>query len=552
MAAASPLLMADTGPAEMQTTVDAAVQVAFTQTADAANADVDATAAFQQTVDAAINATLTAQAPTPTALPTTPSTTNEITAANAASLGISAVVGAPDVTLNAVDIKGMMGASAGDNGMVYLWDVETGQLLRTLEHPTGVQALRLNPAVSEVITVDTDGRVYRWDTTTGEPLTVEEQVGDITDPSAVITGFASDGGRFAIQYMVDNVLSTWEYPDVVPIADRDDIAFGIVDYDNGLFALKSSGASTSLRIIRSDQDLEVTVEEANEFIEPVVFSPDGAQLIVTTDADVNVVLDSETGETLYTYPISAYGLSDYSADGSLIADLTEDGSLNLFDAENGELITTLPGHDGLGIEVRFNPEGTALVTLAEDNTARAWRLDAQDTPVDTATNLMTPVAEPDNGPTPLPDGFPPITNAEVQVAEQVFEGGRMFWVQPVNQIWVMVVTEEGNGQWLVYEDNFDESVDPATDPALVPPEDGLIQPERGFGKLWRENPEVRDALGWAVTPEFGYVSQYRYVPGGEIVDGSYVPGPGFHTLFSLDGELFRFNETDGTWRLGAS
>jgi len=544
--------MADTGPAEMQSTVDAAVQVAFTQTAEAANADVNATAAFQQTVDAAINATLTAQAPTPTALPTTPSTNNEITAANAASLGISAVVGTPDVTLNAVDIKGMMGASAGDNGMVYLWDVETGQLLRTLEHPTGVQALRLNPAVAEIITIDTDGRVYRWDTTTGEPLNVEEQVGDITEPAAVITGFASDGGRFAIQYMSDNVLSTWEYPDVVPIADRDDIAFGIVDYDNGLFGLKSSGASTSLRIIKSDQDLEVTVEVANEFIEPIVFSPDGSQLIVTTDADVNVVLDTETGETLYTYPISAYGLSDYSPDGSLIADMTEDGSLNLFKAENGELITTLPGHNGLGIEVRFNPEGTALVTLAEDNTARAWRLDAPETPVGTATNLMTPVAEPDNGPTPLPEGFPPITNAEVQVAEQVFEGGRMFWVQPVNQIWVMVVTEEGNGQWLVYEDNFDESVDPATDPALVPPEDDLIQPERGFGKLWRENPEVRDALGWAVTPEFGYVSQYRYVPGGEIVDGSYVPGPGFHTLFSLGGELFRFNETNGTWRLGAS
>jgi hypothetical protein len=145
-----------------------------------------------------------------------------------------------------------------------------------------------------------------------------------------------------------------------------------------------------------------------------------------------------------------------------------------------------------------------------------------------------------------------VTNAEVQVAEQVFEGGRMFWVQPVNQIWVMVVTGEGQGQWLVYPDNFDEETDPETDPSLVPPEDALIQPERGFGKLWRENPEVRDALGWAVTPEFGYVSQYRYVPGGEIADGAYVPGPGFHTLFSLGGELFRFNETDGTWQLGSS
>lgn len=135
------------------------------------------------------------------------------------------------------------------------------------------------------------------------------------------------------------------------------------------------------------------------------------------------------------------------------------------------------------------------------------------------------------------------------MAEQVFEGGRMFWVEPVNQIWVMVVTREGRGTWLIYEDNYDETTDIETDPSIIAPE-GKIQPERGFGKLWRENPELRDTLGWALTPEFGYISRYRYVPGGEMVNGAYVAGPGYHVLFSLNGEAFRFNETDSSWQLG--
>ena len=125
----------------------------------------------------------------------------------------------------------------------------------------------------------------------------------------------------------------------------------------------------------------------------------------------------------------------------------------------------------------------------------------------------------------------------------------MFWLQPTNQIWVLKITSEGHGTWEIYEDTFVDG-EPETDPSLVPPE-GRYQPERGFGKLWRESGNLREELGWGVTPEFGYVSNYEYHAGGTIdANGQYVPGPGYHILFSLGGELFRFNEADGTWQLG--
>jgi hypothetical protein len=154
-------------------------------------------------------------------------------------------------------------------------------------------------------------------------------------------------------------------------------------------------------------------------------------------------------------------------------------------------------------------------------------------------------------PTPTLDPFPTPTVGQVQVAEQPFEHGRMFWIQPRTEIWVLVVTGEGRGRWTVYQDTFaDGQIE--FDPDIVPPGDNQYQPHRGFGKLWRENAEVRNALGWAVTPdEFGYISRYEYYPGG-VVDsaGVYVPGPGYHILFSLYEEAFRFNEVDMTWQLG--
>ncbi|MDZ4764593.1 MAG: hypothetical protein SGI73_08570 [Chloroflexota bacterium] len=150
--------------------------------------------------------------------------------------------------------------------------------------------------------------------------------------------------------------------------------------------------------------------------------------------------------------------------------------------------------------------------------------------------------------TELPPGFPTPVRAQVQVAEQLYEGGRMFWLQPTGQIWVLVITGEGRGTWSVYQDNYVDGTDVATDPAIVPPE-GRLQPERGFGKLWRESPDVRAALGWAVTPEFGYISDYAYQVSGTDANGSAV---GYHVIYSLYGEQFRFNEIDGTWQLGGA
>lgn len=166
----------------------------------------------------------------------------------------------------------------------------------------------------------------------------------------------------------------------------------------------------------------------------------------------------------------------------------------------------------------------------------------------TATPPAETTADATAGPTALPPNFPTPVYAQVQVAEQLFEHGRMFWIEPIQQIWVLQITGEGRGTWASYEDTFVEG-EPETDPSLVPP-DGRYQPERGFGKLWRESGNLRQELGWGVTPEFGYISQYEYHAGGSVdASGQYVRGPGYHIVFSLGGELFRFNE-DGTWQLG--
>jgi hypothetical protein len=171
--------------------------------------------------------------------------------------------------------------------------------------------------------------------------------------------------------------------------------------------------------------------------------------------------------------------------------------------------------------------------------------ETSDTPTAPPTNTQPPTTVP----TDLPANFPTPWIAQIPVAEQLFEHGRMFWVGPIKQIWVLKITNEGHGTWEIYSDDFKDG-EPENDPSIVPP-DGRYQPQRGFGKLWRESPGLREALGWGVTPEFGYASRYEYHAGGSVdASGKYTPGPGYHILFSLGGEEFRFSEADSTWELG--
>ena len=92
-------------------------------------------------------------------------------------------------------------------------------------------------------------------------------------------------------------------------------------------------------------------------------------------------------------------------------------------------------------------------------------------------------------------GCPQQPEAPVTLAGQPFERGRMIWEADMQQIYVLLNT----GTWQAFGDSFVEGVDPAYDPALPPPP---RQPQRGFGKVWREKlggPQA--AIGWALEEE---------------------------------------------------
>lgn len=81
---------------------------------------------------------------------------------------------------------------------------------------------------------------------------------------------------------------------------------------------------------------------------------------------------------------------------------------------------------------------------------------------------------------------------------QNFEHGLMLWRSDTGQI-LALWTEDGARHWRVVDDTFEEG-EMEKDPAISAPS-GMRQPERGFGKVWRTYPDLREQLGWALEKE---------------------------------------------------
>lgn len=120
-------------------------------------------------------------------------------------------------------------------------------------------------------------------------------------------------------------------------------------------------------------------------------------------------------------------------------------------------------------------------------------------------------------------------------AEQHFEHGTMIWIKEYDRIYVLyedvpVTSDQASAS---FANEWDES-QPDHAPSLVPPDD-LYQPARGFGLIWRQYPEVRERLGWAVDQEATFVTTVQWVPSAGRHWSLYIR--------ALDGDIWRLFST---------
>jgi len=94
---------------------------------------------------------------------------------------------------------------------------------------------------------------------------------------------------------------------------------------------------------------------------------------------------------------------------------------------------------------------------------------------------------------------------------QDFEGGRVYRYAPDPDYpsdqrgTIYIIYNEG--EWVTYPDNWDPGQS-SSDPNIVVPVD-RYQPVDAIGKIWREVPDVRNRLGWALESQTTFQGRFQ-------------------------------------------
>lgn len=145
-------------------------------------------------------------------------------------------------------------------------------------------------------------------------------------------------------------------------------------------------------------------------------------------------------------------------------------------------------------------------------------------------------------------GLPNGPEAQDRGVIQPFERGAMIYRESTKMIYVIatdVNTYQPQGNWRGFADTWTEGQEVGGGKAPVP---NLFAPKRGFGKVWREHPEVQQLLGYALTDDEQVKTLVtQQFNGGLLIDvrnapnsNDYRNSPGLYLLYGNGRFEFRY------------
>jgi WD40 repeat protein len=281
------------------------------------------------------------------------------------------------LTAVAVLGNGRRALSGSHDHTLRLWDLETGETLRTLKgHTSWITAVAVLGDGRRALSGSRDHTLRLWDLETGETLRILEGHTHWVSAVAVL------GDGRALSGSHDHTLRLWDLETgetLRTFEGHTSWVDAVAVLGDGRRALSGSSDYT-LRLwdLETGETLR-TLEGHTSGVRAVAVLGDGRRALSGSFDYTLRLWDLETGETLrifegHTYFVSAVAVL---GDGRRALSGSEDRTLRLWDVETGETLRILENHSQLVNAVAVLGDGRGALSGSFDQTLRLWDLETE-------------------------------------------------------------------------------------------------------------------------------------------------------------------------------
>jgi WD40 repeat protein len=308
----------------------------------------------------------------------------------------------------AISPDGQILVSGSDDKTITIWDLSTGQELRTLTgHSESVNSVAISPdgqilvssshtvvSVRTVVNYNSEshtavmGNVYNtinkikiWQLSTGQELRTLE--GD----ASVLSLAISPDGQILVSGSADNTIKIWQLStgeELRTLTGHSESVNSVAISPDGQILVSGSDDKTiEIWQLSTGQKLRTLTGAGS--INSLAISPDGQILASshTVMGSMGCLFDTtikiwqlSTGVELRTltvdFELDIISLA-ISPDGQTLV-IGGDGTITIWDLSTGQELGTLTGHSDSVNSVAISPDGQTLVSGSADNTIMIWRV----------------------------------------------------------------------------------------------------------------------------------------------------------------------------------
>ncbi|MFH0797179.1 MAG: PEGA domain-containing protein [Candidatus Omnitrophota bacterium] len=269
---------------------------------------------------------------------------------------------------------GLTALSGSADGVVGLWDIRTGGLIKTISAHDKTAYFAVFSADGKMsVSGSSDRTIKLWDTETGDLL----WLGMDFDNYPLSAAFSPDG-RYILSGYLDGTIKQWDVKNgtnIRTISGHTAAVWSVSISPSGKDALSASKDKT-VRLWESNNGRNLkTFNDHNDIVYTVSFSRDGKYALSGGDDKKILLWDIEQRKMVRTFTGHKTGVTSavFSPEGIYIVSGSKDGIIKIWDRENGECLRTYTAHDGLVNSVVFSPDGRYILSGSEDGTIKLWK-----------------------------------------------------------------------------------------------------------------------------------------------------------------------------------